>query len=128
MSKFVAIIVSYDTVATGGDGLMGLDAIRKILSDMRTAIDNNKFQPVKRDKNLNTLALLGISWQDAKNAIYNLTEKEYRRGPMLDQKDPSSDYFWEFKTRVGSEVIYVKFKVLYQKDGRVKLVSFHIDE
>ena len=107
---------------------MGFLAIQKVLTDMRCAIDSNKFQPVDRSKNLATLAKLGITWQDAKDAIYTLTDKEYRRGPMLDLDDPSSDHFWEFKKRIDSEVIYIKFKVLYQEDGSVKLVSFHIDE
>lgn len=107
---------------------MGSLAIQKALTDMRSAIDCNKFQPVNRRKNLATLAKLGLTWEDAKDAIYTLTEKEYRRGPMLDLDDPTSDHFWEFKKRVEGEVIYIKFKVLYQVDGRVKLVSFHIDE
>ena len=107
---------------------MGSAAIQKVLSDMRTAIDSNKFQPVDRKKNLDTLAKMGITWSDAKDAIYTLTEQEYRRGPMLDMDDIPSDHFWEFKKRVDNETIYVKFKVLYQEDGRVKLVSFHIDE
>ena len=107
---------------------MGSLAIQKILTDMRSAIDCNKFKPVDRRKNLATLAKLGLTWDDARDAIYTLTEKEYRRGPMLDLDDPASDHFWEFKKRVEGEVIYIKFKVLYQIDGKVKLVSFHIDE
>ena len=107
---------------------MGSLAIQKALADMRSAIDCNKYQPVNRQKNLATLAKLGLTWEDAKDAIYTLTEKEYRRGPMLDLDDTTSDHFWEFKKRVEGEVIYIKFKILYQVDGRVKLVSFHIDE
>ncbi len=107
---------------------MGAAAIRKVLADMRSAIDCGKFQPICRSKNMKTLAKLGLTWEDVKDAIYSLTDKEYRRGPMQDSDDPSSDFFWEFKMRLGRETIYIKFKVLYQEDGRVKLVSFHIDE
>lgn len=107
---------------------MGAAAIQKVLADMRFAIDNGKFQPVNRRKNILTLAMLGLTWEDAKSVIYSLTDKEYRRGPMQDLDDPSSDFFWEFKKRLDGEVIYIKFKVLYQEDGRVKLVSFHMDE
>ena len=107
---------------------MGSAAIKKILADMRAAIDSNKFLPVTRKKNLDTLAKMGISWSDAKDAIYTLTEREYRRGPMVDRDDVPSDYFWEFKKQIDGEIIYIKFKVLYQEDGSVKLVSFHIDE
>lgn len=107
---------------------MGSLAIQKVLSDMRYAIDCNKFEPIYRKKNLNTLANLGLTWADAKNAIYSLSENEYRRGPMVDIDDPPSDHFWEFKKHIDGNVIYIKFKVVYQEDGRVKLVSFHIDD
>lgn len=107
---------------------MGSAAIQKILSDMRSAIDCNEFQLIPRKKNMDTLAKLGLTWEDAKSEIYTLSEKEYRRGPMLDLDDPGSDHFWEFKKRVDNETIYIKFKVLYKEDGSVKLVSFHIDE
>ena len=107
---------------------MGSAAIQKVLADMRLAIDSNKFQFVPRKKNMDTLAKLGLTWQDAKAEIYTLSEREYRRGPMLDTADYSSERFWEFKKRVEGEVIYIKFKVLYQDDGSVRLVSFHIDE
>ena len=121
-------MVSYDTIIAGGDLSLGSLATQKALADMRVAIDSNRFQPVCRKKNNDTLAKLGLTWADAKDAIYTLTEKEYRRGPFLDRDDPTSDHFWEFKKRVDGEVIYIKFKILYQEDGRVKLVSFHIDE
>lgn len=103
------------------------DAIRKILCDMRTAIDSGKFHPISRDKNRRTLALLGITWADAKAEIYSLSEHDYYSGPMLDYADFSSDYFWEFKKSVDGHIIYIKFKVMYQEDGRVKVVGFHID-
>lgn len=103
------------------------DAIRKILRDMRAAIDSGKFHPISRDKNRRTLALLGITWADAKDEIYSLTEHDYYSGPMLDHADFSSDHFWEFKKSVDGHLIYIKFKVMYQEDGRVKVVGFHID-
>lgn len=87
---------------------MGCNHVQKILSDMRYAIDNKKFYPINRRKNLDTLAHLGISWDAA--------------------DDPSSDHFWVFKKKVDGNSIYIKFKVLYQKDGGVRVVSFHIDE
>lgn len=103
-------------------------AIQKALMDMRNAIENGKFQPVIRKKNLDTLARLGITWIEAKAVIYALQERDYCKGPAMDQDDPESDVLWVFKTRVESDVIYIKFKIMYQEDGKVKVVSFHIDE
>ena len=102
--------------------------IQKILADMRAAIDNGKFQPINRKKNMDTLALLGLTWRDAKYEIYSLSERHYRRGPMEDRDDPESGFFWEFKKNVDGNVMYIKFKLMYQEDGRVKVVSFHLDE
>lgn len=101
--------------------------IEKILGDMRLAIDAGKFQPIPRQKNMNTLATLGISWEDAKAEIYGLTASEYFQGPEVDRDFPSTDLFWVFKKNIGGQVIYIKFKVLYLEDGSVRLVSFHID-
>ena len=77
---------------------------------------------------MRSLSALGLTWNDAKETIYALTPDEYRRGPFVDRDDPTSDFFWELKTAIDGQVIYIKFKVLYQEDGTVKVVSFHIDD
>ena len=107
---------------------MGSVATRKILNDMRTAIDNNKFYHIDRGKNMKTLALLGIPWKVAKAEIYGLEESNYFCGPKVDRDNPSSDLFWEFKKDIDGHLIYIKFKVLYQEDGGVRVVSFHLDK
>lgn len=123
-----AIIVSYDTVMVGGDNQMGLAAIQKILKDMRDAIDNGKFYPIDRDKNMRTLALLGIPWEVAKEEIYELTEADYFCGPKVDRDYPTTDFLWEFKKDIDGHIIYIKFKVLYQEDGGVRVLGFHLDK
>ena len=50
--------------------MVPLEDIEKVLSDRRLAIDEGKFQPIKREKNKNTLSILGISWEDVKSEIY----------------------------------------------------------
>ena len=104
------------------------DAITKILSDMRSAIDRHKIVLAPRKKNMDTLARLGLTWQDAQDEIYSLTEADYHQGPMLDRNDTTSDHLWVFKKRIDGEVIYIKFKVVYQENGEVRVVSFHIAE
>lgn len=107
---------------------MGSVATQKILDDMRTAIENNKFYPISRKKNMKTLALLGIPWEVAKDEIYELKESDYFSGPKVDRDYPTSDFFWEFKKNIDGHLIYIKFKVLYQEDGGVRVVSFHLDK
>lgn len=102
--------------------------IQVVLEDMRKAIDSERFLPINRKKNLDTLAHLGITWKDAKNEIYGLKETDYCKGPIIDRDSPSSDRFWVFKIRIESDMIYIKFKIVYQGDGHVRVVSFHLDE
>ena len=101
--------------------------VSNVLADMRQAIAAGKFLPINRVKNLQTLAQLGLSWDDVKDEIYTLQESHYHRGPMIDRDNPASDHLWEFKKVVCGQLIYIKFKVLYAVDGSVKVVSFHID-
>lgn len=95
---------------------------------MRSAIDDGKFQPISRKKNIQTLSRLGITWEDVKSEIYELTTNEYLQGPEVDRDYPATDLFWMFKKSVDGQVIYIKFKILYQIDGSVRVVSFHLDE
>lgn len=101
--------------------------IAKVLEDMRTAIDSGKFQPISRVKNMNTLTQLGITWDDAKAELYELTAADYYQGPEIDRDYPKADLLWVFKKNIGGQIIYIKFKILYLDDGSVKLISFHID-
>jgi hypothetical protein len=95
---------------------------------MRNAIDNRNFIPVNRSKNIQTLATLGIVWSEAREEIYKLNYSNYVCGPETDRDDPSSDAFWIFKKVIKEHLIYIKIKILYQKNGGVKVVSFHFDE
>lgn len=102
--------------------------IEDILADVRIALDNNNFLPVPRRKNIKTLSMLGLSWEDAKAEVYDLTANNYFQGPEVDRDCPHTDPFWMFKKSIDGQIIYIKFKVLYSTDILVKLVSFHLDE
>lgn len=102
--------------------------VERVLRDMRFALQNNKMSVVPREKNRKTLSQRGWLWRDVKVAMMALTYKDYISGPEPDRTDPSSDMLWIFKPNIDNEIFYVKFKILYQKDGSVKTLSFHIDE
>lgn len=101
--------------------------IELVLSDMRQAIRSNCCFLVPRKDNLNTLAQLGISSKDAFEEIIQLTYTDYFQGPMTDRDRPTEDALWVFKKTIQNEVVYIKFKIEYQKDGGAKFISFHID-
>lgn len=102
--------------------------VEDILSAMRYAIDNQKFIPIDRGKNLSTLLSLGILWCDARDEIYALSYSDYIKGPEVDRRNPNSDKFWIFKKRIDQKPVYIKFKVLFLNNNEVKVVSFHFDE
>ena len=77
---------------------------------------------------MHTLTMLGIGWNEVKREIYELTPSDYLQGPEIDRDYPETEPFWMFKKNVDGHIIYVKFKVLHDSDGGVKLVSFHLDE
>lgn len=104
------------------------DEVEKVLEDMRWALDNGKTSPIDRAKNINTLTQLGITWSVAKRTLYSLTSRDYISGPDVDRDYPDSDRFWKFRKKLSGEYIYIKFKVLYQVDGSLKIVSYHIDD
>lgn len=99
-----------------------------LLEELRRAIDNDRFIPIDRDKNIQTLAKLGITWKDAKDEIYDLKLCNYIKGPEEDRDFPNEDKLWVFKKKVLGENIYIKFKIEYLKNRDAKILSFHIDE
>lgn len=122
-------MVSYDTVECGVVNEMGCAEpdVNKVLADMRAAIQLGRIDVVDRGSYLNTKALLGILDSEVFDVLTNLTHQNYVKGPEIDDDYPTSDKFWVFKSLLLGTVIYIKFKVLYQLDGSVKVVSFHID-
>lgn len=106
----------------------GENDVECLLKELRDAIDNERFIPVDRDKNLKTLAKLGLTWNDAKDEIYDLKYQNYVKGPEEDRDYPNEDKLWVFKKKILGETIYVKFKIQYLKNKEAKILSFHIDE
>lgn len=104
------------------------EEIERVLKDMREAIQAEKFVFVKRRKNIDTLTELGLMPEDIPDEFMDLSCSEYIKGPEQDRDRKESDCFWIFKKKISWQVIYIKFKVEYQIDGGVKVVSFHIDE
>ena len=104
------------------------EEIEKVLKDMREAIQTGKFAFIERRKNIDTLTELGLMAKDIPDELMDLSCSEYIKGPEQDSDRKESDDFWIFKKKISGQVIYIKFKVEYQIDGGVKVVSFHIDE
>lgn len=104
------------------------EVVEAVLEDMRDAINSGRYFPQDRDKNIQTLAMLGITWDDAVDEMLDLRFCDYIKGPETDRDYPKTDKFWIFKKNVLGNTIYIKFKIEYMIDKDLKVMSFHIDE
>lgn len=104
------------------------ETVEVVLADMKSALLQGKFYLVRRDKNIGTLSRLGLTLSDVCDTLSELAFANYVKGPETDRDDPASDKLWVFKQRVNEQTVYIKFKVEYQTNGQVKVISFHIDE
>ena len=84
----------------------------------------SNFYFVDRKKNLDCLARLGITIQQAKVEILGLTYEDYYRGPIPD-KDRKGEEFWEFGKTISGEQVFIKLKA-ESKHGVAICFSFHI--
>ena len=120
--------VSYDTrrIKKRGDQLPTFDEIQLFLMEMRSLIDQGRFVPVNRSKNIQTLLSLGITWEDAKLEIRELEQGDYVSGPEEDKDFPGSGSVWVFYKEILGQLIYIKLKIEIV-DPNVKALSFHFE-
>ena len=74
-----------------------------------------------RKKNLDSLAKLGLSIEDAEEIMLALTEDEYVSGPENDA-DGSEGEVWVFGASIEGCILYIKLKL---DKIRSKCISFH---
>ncbi|MHB0981306.1 MAG: toxin [Thermoleophilia bacterium] len=85
-----------------------------------------QFVFVGREKNLTTLANLGINRKHAESLVLGLKPEDYVSGPETDHNNPSLDV-WVFGLEVSGCEIYVKLQLLLDPECCV-CVSFHEPE
>ncbi|MGH9829288.1 MAG: hypothetical protein ACREDR_39215 [Blastocatellia bacterium] len=76
---------------------------------------------VPRKQNLDGLAWLGITIEEAERIILALTDSEYCQGPENDRQG-SPGQIYVFGATVEGETIYIKLKL---SDDSAKCLSFH---
>ena len=81
------------------------------------------FRLERRDKNMATLAGLGITIRDAKGRILALTVNDYVEGPTARPDRPSQES-WVFGLRIHGTDVYIKLEVRLEP-ARCLCVSFH---
>lgn len=87
------------------------------------AQDFNQFHFVEREKNMQSLAELGITIPQAINTLLKLTYKNYSGGPEKDDHFTESNV-WFFGCKIDGEEIYIKLSDNF-KHNKAKCISFH---
>lgn len=100
--------------------------ISLVLFKIKTLIGEGKCSfEERREKNIATLAALGILPEDVFSILLELTPQNYYRGPTNDYDTGERDCIWEFGITVSDREIYVKLKL---EEEFVKDISFHFAE
>jgi len=86
------------------------EEVEQFLSEVKALLQAGKWEMVPRKKNLDGLASLGITVQQAKAELIRLSYRHYDRGPIDDFDRPGEDV-WEFIKAVGSSDVYIKLKI-----------------
>ena len=103
--------------------------ILQFLSRARQLLISGDYVFVSRMKNLQALAQHGLTIQDAKDEILNLSIRDYYKGPKQDFDPGQPGDVWEFKTLVDGKQFYVKLKIQCRNGKEIlKCLSFHEDE
>ena len=103
------------------------EEILTFLESSKKLIASGNYDFVPRRKNLLSLAMHGISLNEAKAVITNLTSSDYYKGPKQDFSRPGE--IWEFKKEIGSVDFYIKLKIDLEGNHKVlKCLGFHEDE
>ena len=104
--------------------------IESFLALARALLDSNKTDFIKGPEEKLALSQLGISFQDALSMVYELTYKNYYRGPSPDHRD-KSQIIWEFgiedifeENTYPQTSLYIKLTIR-KKKGDLLMMSFH---
>lgn len=79
----------------------------------------------QREKNMKTLAALGLLPKDVFQILTELTPQNYYRGPSTDYDTNEIETIWEFGITLEGQEIYIKLKLTADF---VKDISFHFAE
>ncbi len=103
---------------------MDVQGINNFLVAVRLLISQGNIILVPRKKNLDSLAILGITRLQAYDVVKMLTFRDYLAGPKKDYIGDGRDV-WEFLKDINEEEVYIKLKL--NQEGCLCL-SFHIAE
>ncbi len=99
--------------------------VKLILFKIKMLIGEGKCSFEEREKNMKTLAELGLLPEDVFQILTELTPQNYYRGPSTDYDTNEIETIWEFGITLEGREIYIKLKLT---SDYVKDISFHFAE
>lgn len=105
----------------------GAADINIFLERAKWLVSQGDYDFVPRRKNMQALALHGLTVLDAKEEILGLSAGDYYKGPKQDFDRPGE--IWEFKKTVEGVPFYIKMKIT-EEGGKMtlKCLGFHEDD
>jgi hypothetical protein len=101
-------------------------AIKVCLHRIHTLCGEKRYQFLRREKNMQTLSDLGLTENDAIQALMRLKMSDYISGPEADY-DGTDGQIWKFSHPISGETVYIKLKFFQHKGmDRLKIISFHM--
>ena len=96
------------------------------LSLWREACENEIFI-VRRPKNLEGIAEIGLTMEQAKEILKELSCDDYFDGPEKDRNPLEKGGLWTFKKEITGRAFYIKVKIAQKGEGKLyaKCLSFH---
>ncbi len=103
--------------------------IIEFLVNAKELVALGKYDFVPRRKNMQSLASHGLTLEDAKSVIFELTVADYYKGPKRDLDSNRPGYIWEFKKTIDNFQFYIKVKIVCEENENIlKCIGFHEDE
>ena len=94
------------------------------LAEVKRTVSADGFYPIHIKKNRDCLARLGITLNDQRKEILDLSLTDYCSGPKKDRDE--AGYVWEFGKCISGCEVYIKLKVVDIDNVQfVKCISFH---
>lgn len=102
--------------------------IEQFLQQVRNAISvGNTGILSRRHKYMATVAQLGITSKDVWDDIYNLSPND-NWTKDADDNPAYSGFVWYTKKMLHGQMIYIKLKIKNELNGKLLVMSYHIDE